>query len=518
MKLITRSVAALAVTALSVGSATAIADSDDRNSRQAVDTRADYTPFEEFEPLPTSSACQGEGSGRQAQPFVTPPGYLQQVVSEESDQLADSPPGPPGMEDLFDMLTQNEFGKQAGRFLYRTHEVGPAASGAAPRDPGGAAVTATDLRTGVTRTLAERNDWERFDGIVWTPWGTILAAEEVITAAAQDPQVPQAVGGLVYELFVDEDEPWKLDPMREPVTPGDGTTDTDQDGIRARPALGAKSHEGLRFDKRGYFYGIAESRGQTVADQSGGVFRFVPDRKGDLSSGELSALRTDDRRYGEGEWVALDRDEVQVNADAAAKAADVNLYQRPEDVETGESTGNDRLNGGWTLYVAITEGAENGVMAVDLRSRSDPFAYAYVGPNAGNAVNPEFTSSDNLALDSKGNLAITEDGGSQGGGDDVWVAAPPRSGGHQPASTVQRLLSIKDCEAEPTGIYFALKGTERWSSGPMTAVKAYDEDTVNGETLFLDRQHAADTSPVDQTVAIAPQDEDDDDDDGGDDD
>jgi hypothetical protein len=137
MKLITRSVAALAVTALSVGSATAIADSDDRSSRQAVDTRADYTPFEEFEPLPTSSACQGEGSGRQAQPFVTPPGYLQQVVSEESDQLADSPPGPPGMEDLFDMLTQNEFGKQAGRFLYRTHEVGPAASGAAPRDSGG---------------------------------------------------------------------------------------------------------------------------------------------------------------------------------------------------------------------------------------------------------------------------------------------------------------------------------------------------------------------------------------------
>ena len=171
MKLITRSLAALAVTALSVGSATAIADSDDRNSRQAVDTRADYTPFEEFEPLPTSSACQGEGSGRQAQPFVTPPGYLQQVVSEESDQLADSPPGPPGMEDLFDMLTQNEFGKQAGRFLYRTHEVGPAASGAAPRDSGGAAVTVTDLRTGVTRTLAERNDWERFDGIVWTPGG-----------------------------------------------------------------------------------------------------------------------------------------------------------------------------------------------------------------------------------------------------------------------------------------------------------------------------------------------------------
>jgi hypothetical protein len=509
MKLITTSVAVLAVTALGLASATAIADSDDRES---IDTKAEYTPFRAFAPLPTSTTCPGEGSGRAAQPFEIPSGYLQQVVSEESDQLADTPPGPAGSEDLWDMVTQNEFGKQAGRFLYRTHEVGAAPSGAAPRDPGGAQVTVTDLRTGVTRTLAERNDWERFDGIVWTPWGTILAAEETIVASAKDPDVPQAVGGLVYELFVDKDEPWKLDPSREEITaPGDGTMDTVQDGVRVRPALGAKSHEGLRFDKRGFFYGIAESRGQTVADQSGGIFRFVPDRKGDLSSGELSALRTDDRKYGEGEWVPLDRDEVQINADAAAKAADVNLYQRPEDVETGQSTGKDKQNGGWTLYIAITEGAENGVMAIDLRSRSNPFAYAYAGPNAGNAMNPVFTSSDNLALDRRGNLAITEDGGSQGGGDDVWIAAPPRSGGHQPARTVQRFLSIKDCDAEPTGIYFALKGTENWSSGPLTALKGYDESTVNGETLFLNRQHAGDTSPVDQTVAIAP-------DDGGDED
>lgn len=53
----------------------------------------------------------------------------------------------------------------------------------------------------------------------------------------------------------------------------------------------------------------------------------------------------------------------------------------------------------------------------------------------------------------------------------------------------------------------------------MTAPKAYDDDTVNGETLFLNRQHAGDSAPVDQTVAITPSDAaDDDDDDGGDDD
>jgi len=497
----------LATAALALGAGTVSAGAQGK----AHDTRADYTPFAKFTPLPASSTCPGEGPGRQAKPFVLPPDYLQQVVAEETDTIG-TPPDSGPTEDLWDMLTQNESGKHAARYLYRTHEVGAApSSGDPPRAPGGAAVTVTDLKTGITRTLAERNDWERFDGIVWTPWGTILAAEETIRQGRSDPNVPQALGGLVYELFVDRKEPWKLDPSRERITaPEDGTTDFLQDGIRARPALGAKSHEGIRFDRRGWNYGIAESRGQTVAGQSGGVFRFVPDRKGDLSSGQLSALRTADRRYGPGSWIPLDRSAVQVDADAEAERRDVNQYQRPEDVETGESTGVDVLNHGWTLYVAITEGAEMGVMNVDLRDPARPFAYPYAGPAAGNATPPVFTSSDNLALDRKGNLAIAEDGGSQGGGDDVWIAAPPqpdrgrRDDEYEPARTVQRFASGKDCVAEPTGIYFAMQGTERWSKGPMTALKAYDERTVNSETLFVNRQHAGQTSPVDQTVAIAP--------------
>jgi len=68
------------------------------------------------------------------------------------------------------------------------------------------------------------------------------------------------------------------------------------------------------------------------------------------------------------------------------------------------------------MYVAITEGVEGGVMAVDLRKASNPYAYPYVGPAAGNTT-PEFRSADNLALDRKGNLAITEDpGGDLAGG------------------------------------------------------------------------------------------------------
>jgi len=405
------------------------------------------------------------------------------------------------------MSTQNEFGKDAGRYVYRTHE---------NRRGQASQVSLTDLQTGQSKVLAERQDWEAFDGIVWTPWGTILAAEEVITASARDPQAPQAVAGLVYEFFIDRDDPSKLDPSRERIAPGDGTSDTVQDGIRVRPALGAKSHEGMRFDRRGNLYGIAESRGRTTAGQSGGIFRFVPDRKGDLSTGRLQAFQSPNRQDGEGVWVDLDRTQVQIDADREAETKGANEYQRPEDVETGQSTGKDRNNGGNTLYVAITEGDDEGVLAIDLSQPERPFAYDYVGKQAGNASEAEgFDAPDNLALDSKGNLVVAEDPSLNPIGADYFVAAPPRGEDdddqagqrHQPASTVQRFASLKDCAGEPSGPYFALAGTERFTDG--TAL----EGLVDGETLFAHRQHAGQFSPIDQLVAISPVGDDDDDDD-----
>jgi hypothetical protein len=555
MRLRSGATTALAVGLLGVAATAAVADrDDDGQNRQAIDTRADYTPFERFTPLAESSNCPGEGSGKQANPYNLPAGgtegpdrYDQAIVFEESDPVTPQPPqgSQPFAEDLFDMNTQNEFGKDAGRYVFRTHEVGAATEPSDPQSVGGSQVTVTDLKTGETKNLADRNDWERFDGIVWTPQGTILAAEETSAASGRDPQVTQANAGLVYELFVDKDDPSRLDPSRERITRGDGTTDTVRDGIRARPALGSKSHEGMRFDKRGFLYGIAETRGENqTATQSGGIFRFVPDRKGDLSRGQLSAYDSPNRKDGAGRWQDLDRTAVQVDADAEAARRDVNRYQRPEDVETGESTGKDKNNGGQTLYVGITEdgsdgSSEEGAFAIDVRQKDRPFGYRYVGKQTGTIANPRpgnaseatgFNTPDNLALDRKGNLAIAEDGG--GNGDDVFIAAPPRGSDddddngkrrddddngkrREPARTVQRFASIRDCAAEGTGIYFALQGTERFSrSHPNPEVRKL----VNGETLFVNRQHAGQTSPVDQLVAIAPVEDDENDDDGEDDD
>src|SRR5262245_41752255 len=183
---------------------------------------------------------------------------------------------------------------------------------------------------------AQRAYWERFNGIAWTPWGTILAAEEVNAAAFKDPAVPQALKGLVYEI--------------DPET-----------GIsRPLPAVGSRSHEGLRFDSQGNLYGISE-RGP------GFIFKFVPESKGDLTSGQLFALKVTEPtgdRTGEAVWVPLDQTAVQIDSDAAAEAVGATGYGRPEDVEIATSTGNNR-GGANVMYVAIT--SEDRVIAIDLR-------------------------------------------------------------------------------------------------------------------------------------------------------
>ena len=375
----------------------------------------------QFQPLLTSAPCTPGGNA--SQPFLLPDAYAQTIIASQTQ-----------FPDLPDMHTVNETGPQAGRFLYRTHEVGS-----------NGAVSFTDLWTGETRTLAQRAEWVRLDGIAWTPWGSLLIAEE-------------RTGGLVYEL--------------------DAATG---DAI-ARPAIGRKSHEGMRFDPQGNLYTISETN-------PGYIFKFVPDVHGDLSSGESYALKivipTGDR-VGEAEWVPLNRAQVEADANAAATAAGATGYNRPEDVEIATSTGNNR-GGGNALYVAITGPGDNRILGIDLREpnggsvNQSAFVYDYI--KVGMNATSDFESPDNLALDKDGNLYIAEDPATApatGRGDDIWVAVPLQGGDtHAAASTVVRFASLTDCSAEPTGIYFDL----------------------SGKTLFVHAQHRGGDG-LDKAVAI----------------
>lgn len=391
----------------------------------------------QFEPLPTSVPCTA--GGNPVLPFVLPAGYAQAIFVRE---------GEGGTTDNFDMNTLNETGVHAGRYLYRTHETGS-----------NGAVTVTDLETGVTSVVVQRQDWEALDGIVWTPRGTILFAEERVTTTFKDPEFSQAQAGLVYELYLDPNDLTRPDTTVNPngVTPG----------VVVMPAIGSRSHEGLRFDPQGNLYGISES-----SPPSGGyIYRFTPDRKGDYSSGQLYALKvtsTTGDRTGEAIWVPLDRASVQISSDLQATSAGATGYGRPEDVELATSTGNNR-GGANILYVALT--SEDRVLAIDLReprggrNHTTAFVTDYVraGVNAppGGAGPNNFDAPDNLALDKNGNLYIGEDpGGSfpaKQFGDDVWVAIPDKGNTGIARETV-RFASLTDCNAEPTGPYFDLSG------------------------------------------------------------
>lgn len=392
--------------------------------------------FADFIPLPASASCGAVGLPASAQdletyqPFILPPGYSQTTLTTELD---------PGLANLgagvdnFDMLTLNETGPQAGRFLYRTHEVGSNGT-----------LSVTDLATGITRIVANASHYEALDGIVWTPWGTVLFAEERIVASRRDPQVPDAIGGLVYEY----------DPATGVSTP--------------LPALGARSHEGLRFDVHGHLYGISESTPGN-AGQSGAIFKFVPDRKGDLSSGQLYALKVHDAsKTGAAVWVPLDRDAVRINSDAEAIRVGATGWARPEDVEIGTSTGNNR-GGQDVMYVATT--TDDLVLRIELKGDA-AFVSNFVqeGVNVSGLNNP-----DNVALDSQGNLFITEDNGPG----DIWVAKAS-GGGELIASEVVRFASLTDCAAEPTGIYF----------------------DRSGKMLYVNVQHAGGALRADLTLTI----------------
>jgi hypothetical protein len=375
-------------------------------------------------------------------PWVIPEGFEQAIVSDETDlDIYDGVNLFPDQVDLNDMNTANETGKSAGQYLYRTHEVRPGALGNG-RD--GGAVSVVDIASGAAKILVQRDDWEALDGIEWTPWGTLLFAEETITALRPDPDFPAAESGLLYEVFFD---------------PQDPTTAVD---LQVRPAVGSLSHEGIAVGPDGSVYVIDELAG-------GGIYRFVPDEHGDLSEGQLSVLVVDDAsRTGPAEWVPLDRDGVKINARVEAAAVPNTGWGRPEDLEL---IGNK-------LYCAVT--SEDLVLCIDLAGPG-PFVTNFIeaGVNApvegpsGWGDDTGFDSPDNLASSPNGDLIIVEDNVPS----DIWFAGKDQD--HDGvADEVFLFASLADEDAEGTGIYFG----------------------HDPKVLFVNVQHSA--SGNDKTMAI----------------
>jgi secreted PhoX family phosphatase len=365
----------------------------------------------EFDPIPGSA--YGQASDSWDVPYLLPEGYTQTLVKDES--VLDVYPG---TADLHDMNTQNETGYQAGRYLYNTYEVGA-----------GGALAVTDLQTGDAKVIARDADfgfeWNRLDGIRWTPWGTLLFDEET-------------AGGHVYEAFFAKNDP---------------TTIVD---IQERSEIGILRHEGVDVGADGSVYVIDELNG-------GSIYRFVPTVRGDLSAGQLYALKltglsdaeqlwssaTFGQKVGAFEWVALDQSAVSVDADAASNAVKATEFGRPEDVEII----------GRTLYVANT--SEDRVIAIDL-AKQTVATFVQAGVNAPvevKNVTTGFNNPDNLAEGPDGALWIVEDNDFS----DIYRASKDldRDGA---ADSVELFGSLVDEGAETTGIYFGADPTVMYVS------------------------------------------------------
>jgi secreted PhoX family phosphatase len=348
---------------------------------------------------PIAGSAYNQMSANWTEPLVAPEGFTQELVADET--VLDIYPGT--TDDLTDMNTVNETGPQAGRYLYRTHEVGS-----------NGALSVVDLETREAKVIAQRADWSRLDGLRWTPWGTLLFAEETD-------------GGHLYEAFLDPSDPTKVIRVEE------------------RSDLGVLRHEGIEALPDGTAFVIDELNG-------GSIFKFVPAKRGDLSDGQLYALKitglsdadqkwneaTYNSKVGAFEWVALDMNQVVVDADVAANAVNATEFGRPEDVEVI----------GKTLYVANT--TEDRVVAIDLnKDVLTSFVAAGVNVPVENraAGITGFNSPDNLAQGPDGRLWIVEDNFAS----DIFVAGKDKGG---TAETVELFASLKDPGAETSGIYF----------------------------------------------------------------
>ena len=371
-----------------------------------------------------------------AAPWKLPAGFKQVVVSDESNLNI----YPQGRNDWHDMNVVNETGPQAGRFLYRTHEVRLGRDEVV--DAIGGSVSVVDLKTGETKVLAQDLSYTALDGIRWTPWGTLVFAEET-------------TGGRFFELELNENM------MSAKV-------------IHDRPQVGRLAHEGIDLDAAGNVYVVDEFRGRTqgcenVVPCGGGVYKFVPNTYGDLSSGELYVLKVSGADgVGMGEWAGpIDPLTARTSGTEFAGQS----YQRPEDVEVI----------GDTLYVAVTEGPrdvetatnaeeenfsqlefkselyEGRVIAINLDSmkvtnfiKPGVNVPVEIGKPGDEGHQTGFDSVDNLAETPDGKLMVIEDNKPS----DIWVAST-KTNKFGASKKVKLFASLTDPGAEGTGIYFS---------------------------------------------------------------
>lgn len=306
-----------------------------------------------------------------------------------------------------------------------------------------------------------------------TAWGTIIFGEE------------NGTNGRMFEL---------LDPLTTTgVTvsgSGAATTTSDPAHVSFLPALGQLSFEGIALYPNGVMYFGDENR-PTNGNPGGAYFKFIPSTpwsggapitnlaNSPLTAGNIFGMRVGKRsgntdygqgnEFGRGTWIQITGAQP-INLRAAASAAKLTSYYRPEDLDIdpealadgdvrfcGNNTGDDTQGGDnhWGETVCITDGTL--AEAADTVTLSTPEYQPLVFGNFDMAM------MDNIAYQpGADNWVINEDGEGPAStpprNNDIWSCVDDGDDTDILADACAKVISLNDLNAESTGGIFDATG------------------------------------------------------------
>ena len=412
------------------------------------------TYFSNFTPLSSSAGI----TSTPATPItLSSPNFSQVTIADRATQNTLLPNSNSGN---WDMITANETGPNAGRYLFMPFETGT----------GG--VMRIDLQDSnyntrtVTIVAPGSQGFVAGDASRWTPWGSYLTAEESWGAGSTK--------GRLFEVT-------------------NATTASANGGnFVQRSVIPRVSHEGLAFDNSKAMYFIDELNG-------GSIYKYVSANPNATNGNDYFAAGqtfaamvnggSNANAVGAITWAPITNATGGALVGASTVLADGTIdgrasantvggtdYQRPEDLEIGKLA-----NGQQAMYIATTSTNEVYLFNLDT-NQANVFANASTidlatGLPVGAAA---FTSPDNLAVDAAGNIYIIED--RNGGVDnDIWFAKDINRDGDllDAGEGLARWASNGTPGSEFTGLYF---------------------DKFDANKAFVNIQHPSDG--IDRTIQI----------------
>jgi secreted PhoX family phosphatase len=409
---------------------------------------ADNTYFDNFTPLTASAGVAADPT----KPItLSSPNFSQVSLADRTTQNTLVPGSNSGN---WDMITANETGTDAGRYLFMPFETG---TGGVQRVD----LWDTNYNTRTVTIVAPgTQNFVSGDASRWTPWGGYLTAEESWGTGS--------TRGRLFEV---------TNPTTAAANGGN---------FISRNVVPRVSHEGLAFDSSKSMYFIDELNG-------GSIYKYVSANPnattGDdyFNKGQTFALKVGAGGQFEGNngpsitgaatWEAITT--ATGTANAATFSAMLNLgggnfaidgrvaadlvgatgYNRPEDMEV------QNVNGAERIYFTTTDSDIDGsgstgtsrVYFLDVATNEVKlFADAStIDLATGLAVGGGLRSADNLAIDANGNIYLIEDrnGASD---DDIWFANDINKDGDllDAGEGLGRWASNGEPGSEFTGLYF----------------------------------------------------------------